>query len=195
MNSDYKKFEEARNFDIKKLEKVYIDLMDSKVKIENQLGVVLYLLDKTAYRVGSEDNKESGFGMRSLLQKHIKLDDTTRKIKFDFSGKDEVQYKKDHVVEEQVFSLMEGFYDNNKEKEIDPIFDKLKYNKVLSFFKDNFQTIPTTIRTYHASICFEETLKEKNSISEAKTEAQLLLNHQDQESLKYYIDPRIILAW
>lgn len=184
----------------------YIEDINSKNdQKRQQLGIITYLLDITAYRPGSQKGKETGIGIGSMRIKHITFK-TNNKIHFEFKGKYCVEYCEDHQVAKRVYDLMKiEKFDKNKDQE-DLVFDMVKYEDIRNHL-GKYGITPKMIRTYHATNLFRNILlKEeeeigmnsenaKNLISKAKCEVQKKLNHLHKKSGKSYIDPRIILAW
>ena len=85
--------------------------MFSEDKVDNQLGVCTYLIDKLALRVGNEKNEDEAdtVGCCSLRVEHIKFEEDKESITLDFLGKDSMRYLNTVKVDQQVYKLLFSF--------------------------------------------------------------------------------------
>ena len=82
--------------------------MRSNDRLDNQIGVCTYLIDKLALRVGTEKGEDEAdtVGCCSLRVEHIRCDGDN-KITLDFLGKDSMRYLNTIEVEPHVYQLLE----------------------------------------------------------------------------------------
>lgn len=188
------------------------DLQSNDEKIR-QRGIIIYLLDKSGYRIGTE--KYEGVGITTMCKKHVILFDETCSMYVQFYGKHHVLYTNTHKLEPLVYKLMKKLLQEKNHQ--DQVFDSDMANKVRERMKlYGSQIVPTSIRTFAASRMFDSILNEYTSawieyhpgseqfckeealkfiFKHACREVQLHLNEKNQYSELSYIDPRIILKW
>lgn len=160
--SDYKKFEKARELDkhIDKIRRDYNKNLKNEKTADRQLATAVYLIDKFALRAGNEkgDEEADTVGCCSLKYEHVTLQ-PPNKVIFDFLGKDSIRFYNEFEVDKQVFTNLRIFKKDPK-KEGDDIFDRVttsSLNKHLS----NYMTGLTAkvFRTYNASRTMSDLLQ------------------------------------
>ncbi|CAG8665010.1 17328_t:CDS:2 [Gigaspora margarita] len=209
--SDEKKFEKARELKqhIDKIRNDYQTNLRHKNTDTCQMATVMYLIDHLALRVGNEKdtNEEADtVGCCSLRPEHINLIPPNT-VKFEFLGKDSIEYINTVEVEDQVFRNLSIFMEGKDERK-DLLFDKVnpqKLNKHLSSYMTGLTA--KVFRTFNVSTTFQTLLKKltnddmsidekKKVYNQALQQVLDLCNHQQKISTQsYYIDPRISVAW
>ncbi|KAK9775734.1 hypothetical protein SCAR479_07550 [Seiridium cardinale] len=153
--SDYKKFEKARNLKkyIARIRQDYEQDLRSEVMSDRQRATAIYLIDKFALRAGNEkdtENEAETVGCCSLKYQHITLKGENTVV-FDFLGKDSIRYYDEVHVDRQVFKNLKLFKKDPK-GEGDDIFDRLttsSLNKHLNSYMPGLTA--KVFRTYNAS--------------------------------------------
>ena len=81
--------------------------MNSNDRLDNQIGVCTYLIDKLALRVGNEKGEDEAdtVGCCSLRCEHIRFDGDDL-ITLDFLGKDSMRYLNTIKVDPIVYKLL-----------------------------------------------------------------------------------------
>ena len=109
---DMQKYEKARRLknSIERIRENYFKQMRSNDRLDNQIGVCTYLIDKLALRVGNEKGEDEAdtVGCCSLRVEHIRCDGDN-KFTLDFLGKDSMRYLNTIEVEPHVYQLLEKF--------------------------------------------------------------------------------------
>lgn len=155
-----------------KLNKLESFLVGKSTK-QQQIAVILYLLDLTGYRPGSQrDNlKESGRGISNLRGYHIKLLGENR-AHFVFRGKKNILYDKTHEVKKGAYDLLAKFLSGagtmlphvtkNREQFKRMNAKRLVFNETvysdLKLTLAKFGITPRDFRTYKTSTTFERKL-------------------------------------
>ena len=132
--------------------------MDSNDRLDNQIGVCTYLIDKLALRVGNEKGEDEAdtVGCCSLRCEHIRFSGDN-KITLDFLGKDSMRYLNTIEVEAIVYTLLEKFA--AAKQPTDDIFDMVNASKLNEFLKDSMEDLSAKVfRTYNASYTLQEEL-------------------------------------
>lgn len=151
---------------IKLRRKVNKDLQseDEKTKLT---ATIIYLMDKTAERVGNEESAENDHvGVTGFKKKHIKVEGKT--IYFDYVGKSGVDHEK-KMNDEIVSKILKELIDRTKNNE-DYIFVtkegfKIKADKVNRYL-DEFDVNAKDIRGYAANRFVIELLKNTEQLKE-----------------------------
>ncbi|XP_044872048.1 DNA topoisomerase 1-like [Mauremys mutica] len=194
---DWKKYEVARSLKHHRaqIQEQYRKDWDSEDKSLRQRGVVLYLIDKFAFRVGNKTKEgmtANTFGCCSLRVKHVTLHEDhkggTKKVEFNFMGKSSILYKKMVPVEEKVFRNLQQFKEEKREKDEADLFDQVNPQVLHTYLKGLMKGLTTKVfRTHIACITMEQELKNlthhhiKNkvlSFNEANRKVAELCNHQ-----------------
>ena len=158
---DLLKYEKARklHIHIAKIRKKYEKDIKSSDLTKKELGTVLYLIDHYGIRAGNEKTTDEAdtVGASTLRVEHIKLQHPD-KVKFDFLGKDSVQYKKTIKVPVDVFKnfqiLLKDKQSSNK------VFSHITSNKINGYLKSIDKNFTAKVfRTHLASNIMFEALK------------------------------------
>ncbi|XP_002978794.2 DNA topoisomerase 1 beta [Selaginella moellendorffii] len=187
--SDMKKYEKARQLKdyIDKIRKTYTKDFGSTDPTKRQIAVATYLIDRLALRAGNEkdDDEADTVGCCSLKVEHVKLLDS-KKIEFDFLGKDSIRYLNEVAVEEKVFKAIGDFQKGKKSG--DDLFDRLDTNKLNAHLKEFMPELTAKVfRTYNASITLDNQLEHTDGsivpekigdYQRANKEVAVLCNHQ-----------------
>lgn len=189
--SDFKKFEKAREL------KVHIDAirsdyrknLKSKVMLERQKAVAIYLIDVFALRAGGEKSEDEAdtVGCCSLRYEHVTLKPPNTVI-FDFLGKDSIRFYQEVEVDKQVFKNLAIFKRPPKQPG-HQLFDRLDPS-ILNKYLQNYMPGLTAkvFRTYNASKTMQDQLDiipNEGSVAEkllkynsANRTVAILCNHQ-----------------
>lgn len=189
--SDFKKFEKARELKnhIDRIRKEYRNNFKSKLMMERQKAVAVYLIDVFALRAGGEKSEEEAdtVGCCSLRYEHITLKPPNTVI-FDFLGKDSIRFYQEVQVDPKVFKNLALFKKPPKQPG-HQLFDRLDPS-LLNKFLQNYMTGLTAkvFRTYNASKTMQEQLDlipNEGSVAEkllkynaANRTVAILCNHQ-----------------
>ena len=189
--SDFKKFEKARELKkhIDRIRKEYRNNFKSKLMVERQKAVAVYLIDVFAVRAGGERSEEEAdtVGCCSLRYEHITLKPPNTVI-FDFLGKDSIRFYQEVQVDPKVFKNLALFKKPPKQPG-HQLFDRLDPS-LLNKFLQNYMTGLTAkvFRTYNASKTMQEQLDlipNEGSVAEkllkynaANRTVAILCNHQ-----------------
>ena len=166
-------------------------------------AAVIYMIDKTAFRVGGREEKSikgiKAYGATTLLRKHVDVKGNT--VLFDFIGKHGVHITKSvtdrrlaQIIRKRVKSVKDpegGLFNTNE-------------SRVLRYMQratgDSFT--PKNFRTYHATKIAKDviknrpdptTVKEFKMIKkEACEKASVMLGNSPAMALGSYIDPAVI---
>ena len=110
--SDMQKYEKARRLknSISRIRDNYHKQMNMNDRLDNQIGVCTYLIDKLALRVGNEKGEDEAdtVGCCSLRSEHIRFEGDN-KITLDFLGKDSIRFLNTVEVEPIVYRLLQSF--------------------------------------------------------------------------------------
>ena len=136
--SDYKKFEKAREFK-KHIDVIRADYnkdLKSDKMADRQRATAVYLIDQFALRAGNEKGEDEAdtVGCCSLKFEHVNLKPPNTVI-FDFLGKDSIRFYDEVQVDPQVFKNLKLFKKAPKE-EGDEIFDRLTVSEKNCFVLD-----------------------------------------------------------
>lgn len=159
--SDFKKFEKARQLKdhIDIIRKEYRKNLKSKVMLDRQLAVALYLIDVFALRAGGEksDDEADTVGCCSLRYEHVTLKPPNIVI-FDFLGKDSIRFYQEVEVDKQVFKDLAIFKRPPKQPG-HQLFDRLDPS-ILNKHLQNYMPGLTAkvFRTYNASKTMQDQL-------------------------------------
>lgn len=189
--SDYKKFEKARQLKsyIDAIRRDYTRNLKSKVMLERQKAVAIYLIDVFALRAGGEKSEDEAdtVGCCSLRYEHVTLKPPNTVI-FDFLGKDSIRFYQEVEVDKQVFKNLTIFKRPPKQPG-HQLFDRLDPS-ILNKYLQNYMPGLTAkvFRTYNASKTMQDQLDlipNKGSVAEkilkynaANRTVAILCNHQ-----------------
>lgn len=159
--SDFKKFEKARQLKhhIDAIRKDYNKNLKSKIMLERQKSVAIYLIDVFALRAGGEksDDEADTVGCCSLRYEHVTLKPPNTVI-FDFLGKDSIRFYQEVEVDKQVFKNLTIFKRPPKQPG-HQLFDRLDpsiLNKHLQHYMPGLTA--KVFRTYNASKTMQDQL-------------------------------------
>ncbi|OMO83625.1 DNA topoisomerase I [Corchorus capsularis] len=188
--SDKEKYEKARMLKgyIKNIRAAYTKDFTTKDVMKRQIAVATYLIDKLALRAGNEkdDDEADTVGCCTLKVGNVECI-PPNKLKFDFLGKDSIQYVNTVEVELPVYKAI-GQFQTGKSK-IDDLFDKLDTSKLNAHLKELMPGLTAKVfRTYNASITLDEMLNKETKEGDvtekvavyqrANKEVAIICNHQ-----------------
>ena len=199
--SDIKKYEKARQLhtQLNKIRTQYMIDANSSDKTLQQLGTVLYLIDHFGIRVGNEKDEDEAetVGATTLFFKNVDLDDTNKRVIFNFLGKDSVPFQKELEVDPIIFKNFQRLLEGKKTEEYNnkQIFQitSENINKYLKDFGDFsakvFRTRLANDIMYHALQNVEIPDKATNKVikfnfAKANVEVAKVLNHSRSPSIK-----------
>ncbi|KAG4150142.1 hypothetical protein ERO13_D05G377000v2 [Gossypium hirsutum] len=188
--SDKEKYEKARLLKdyIKNIRAAYTKDFTAKDVTKRQIAVATYLIDKLALRAGNEkdDDEADTVGCCTLKVGNVECI-PPNKLKFDFLGKDSIQYVNTVEVELPVYKAI-GQFQTRKSKS-DDLFDELDTSKLNAHLKELMPGLTAKVfRTYNASITLDDMLNqetEDGDVAEkvviyqrANKEVAIICNHQ-----------------
>ncbi|KAJ0101092.1 hypothetical protein Patl1_04083 [Pistacia atlantica] len=188
--SDKEKYEKARKLKdyIESIRAAYTKGFTSKDVTRRQIAVATYLIDKLALRAGNEkdDDEADTVGCCTLKVGNVECI-PPNKLKFDFLGKDSIQYVNTVEVELPVYKAIGQFQTGKKQN--DDLFDELDTAKLNAHLKELMPGLTAKVfRTYNASITLDDMLsrgtKEGNVAEKivvyntANKEVAIICNHQ-----------------
>jgi len=145
--------------------------LDSTEIKKRKIATVCYLIDALSMRVGDEKDEDEAdtVGATTLTPKNIEIENNL--VKFNFIGKDYVEWKKEVVLPENVVKNLKEFI---KTKNF--VFDGVRSEDVNAFLSEIVDGITAKVfRTYHASKAVREYLE------------NVKVKKDDPESYKKYI--------
>lgn len=175
--SDLKKFEKARELKkhIAAIRKDYTRDLKSKVMLERQKAVAIYLIDVFALRAGGEKSEDEAdtVGCCSLRYEHVTLQPPNTVI-FDFLGKDSIRFYQEVEVDHQVFKNLAIFKRSPKQPG-HQLFDRLEPSILNRYFQSYMPGLTAKVfRTYNASQTMQDQL---DMIPNEGTVAEKLLRY------------------
>ncbi|XVE50751.1 hypothetical protein DITRI_Ditri01bG0188400 [Diplodiscus trichospermus] len=188
--SDKEKYEKARMLKdyIKNIRAAYTKDFTCKDVTKRQITVATYLIDKLALRAGNEkdDDEADTVGCCTLKVANVECV-APNKLKFDFLGKDSIQYVNTVEVELPVYKAI-GQFQSGKSKS-DDLFDKLDTSKLNAHLKELMPGLTAKVfRTYNASITLDDMLNKETkdgdvpekvaTYQRANKEVAIICNHQ-----------------
>ncbi|XVF03737.1 hypothetical protein REPUB_Repub05bG0019500 [Reevesia pubescens] len=188
--SDKEKYEKARMLKdyIKNIRAAYTKDFTTKDVMKRQIAVATYLIDKLALRAGNEkdDDEADTVGCCTLKVGNVECIPPNN-LKFDFLGKDSIQYVNTVEVELPVYKAI-GQFQTGKSKS-DDLFDKLDTSKLNAHLKELMPGLTAKVfRTYNASITLDEMLNKETKDGDvaekvviyqrANKEVAIICNHQ-----------------
>ncbi|GMJ15977.1 MGOUN 1, TOPOISOMERASE 1, DNA topoisomerase I alpha, FASCIATA5 [Hibiscus trionum] len=188
--SDKEKYEKARLLKdyIKNIRATYTKNFTAKDVTKRQIAVATYLIDKLALRAGNEkdDDEADTVGCCTLKVGNVECI-PPNKLKFDFLGKDSIQYVNTVEVELPVYKAI-GQFQTGKSK-TDDLFDELDTSKLNAHLKELMPGLTAKVfRTYNASITLDDMLSKETrdgDVAEkvviyqrANKEVAIICNHQ-----------------
>ncbi|XVF70764.1 hypothetical protein PTKIN_Ptkin11bG0188500 [Pterospermum kingtungense] len=188
--SDKEKYEKARMLKdyIKNIRAAYTKDFTNKDVMKRQIAVATYLIDKLALRAGNEkdDDEADTVGCCTLKVGNVECI-PPNKLKFDFLGKDSIQYVNTVEVELPVYKAI-GQFQTRKSKS-DDLFDELDTSKLNAHLKELMPGLTAKVfRTYNASITLDGMLSKETKEGDvpekvgiyqrANKEVAIICNHQ-----------------
>ncbi|TYJ38724.1 hypothetical protein E1A91_A04G012500v1 [Gossypium mustelinum] len=188
--SDKEKYEKARLLKdyIKNIRAAYTKDFTAKDVTKRQIAVATYLIDKLALRAGNEkdDDEADTVGCCTLKVGNVECI-PPNKLKFDFLGKDSIQYVNTVEVELPVYKAI-GQFQTGKSKS-DDLFDELDTSKLNAHLKELMPGLTAKVfRTYNASITLDDMLNKETKDGDvaekvviyqrANKEVAIICNHQ-----------------
>ncbi|XVF77328.1 hypothetical protein PTKIN_Ptkin14bG0034300 [Pterospermum kingtungense] len=188
--SDKEKYEKARMLKdyIKNIRAAYTKDFTAKDVMKRQIAVATYLIDKLALRAGNEkdDDEADTVGCCTLKVGNVECI-PPNKLKFDFLGKDSIQYVNTVEVEPPVYKAIGQFRTGKSQS--DDLFDKLDTSKLNAHLKELMPGLTAKVfRTYNASITLDDMLHKETQDGEvpekvvtyqrANKEVAIICNHQ-----------------
>lgn len=191
--SDFKKYEKARSLKgkIAQIREDYQKKITSTSLIDNQLGVITYIIDKLAIRAGNEKNEEmeaDTVGCCSLRCEHItpKENDV---LHLKFLGKDSIEYNNEVKVDKNVYQRVLRCLKNKSPQ--DKLFELVSTSKLNEYLQTQMKGLTAKVfRTYNASSTLDQCLQEVGAprnldalnkvrlYNEANKKVAVLCNHQ-----------------
>jgi DNA topoisomerase-1 len=210
-NNDVEKFELARQLykNVTKIEKQYLNFLNSEYVQDRQLAVAVYLVHNCALRVGNSksENEADTVGVSTLKSQNVELL-PRNEIQLDFLGKDSLRYEKRIKVLPSVYENLKMLKKDLKDN--DMIFDEIDSTTVNQFLNYLMPNLTSKVwRTYNASTLYERELGKIKSLENlakklraANEKVSELCNHKTADgkynlstSTNNYIDPRIVFAF
>ncbi|KAK4851891.1 hypothetical protein QYF36_019214 [Acer negundo] len=188
--SDKEKYEKARKLKdyIQSIRTAYTKDFTAKDITRRQIAVATYLIDKLALRAGNEkdDDEADTVGCCTLKVSNVECI-PPNKLKFDFLGKDSIQYVNTVEVELPVYKAIGQFQGGKKQN--DDLFDKLDTAKLNAHLKELMPGLTAKVfRTFNASITLDEMLSKGTKQGEvaekilvyqhANKRVAIICNHQ-----------------
>ncbi|CAA7021126.1 unnamed protein product [Microthlaspi erraticum] len=188
--SDKEKYEKARKLKdrIGHIRTAYTKDFSNKDITKRQIAVATYLIDKLALRAGNEKDDDEADTVGCCTLKVGNVDCIPpNKLKFDFLGKDSIQYVNTVEVEPLVYKAI-GQFQAGKSK-TDDLFDELDTSKLNAHLKELMPGLTAKVfRTYNASITLDAMLSKETRDGEvpekvvvyqqANKEVAIICNHQ-----------------
>ncbi|CAN8301835.1 unnamed protein product [Cochlearia groenlandica] len=189
--SDQNKYEKARKLHdhIKSIRAAYTKDFSNKDVTKRQIAVATYLIDKLALRAGNDKDKNEAADTVGCCT--LKVGNVERipsnKLKFDFLGKDSIQYVNTVEVEPPVYKAIGEFQAGKSES--DDLFDELDTSKLNAHLKELMPGLTAKVfRTYNASITLDVMLNKETRgggvpekilvYQQANKEVAIICNHQ-----------------
>lgn len=196
--NDMLKYEKARTLTktISKIQKAYTKDISSRVSKISQLGIVVYLIDNFAFRVGNEKNSDEAdtVGVTTLKISNISLGKSPS-VTFDFLGKDSIRFHQTLDVDEGVYQKLEKRLEQASSSD-EELFNEITSKDVNEYLKifSSFLTAKV-FRTFRASTTYatyiSQNVKKRMTSTElitvekdANRQVAVLCNHQRKVSAK-----------
>lgn len=202
------KFDNARTLKdyLNSIRENYKNDWKSIVIDDKQRGLALYFIDILLLRAGFEepDRDDPTYGCCSLLVTHVKLLGKNS-IKLKFKSKQHYPYEKTFDIDAIAYEALAWIIKYRSEDET-KLFYKISPEDLNTHLKDMTKGLITTkvFRTYHATLIFEinansTTFLQTNADKVYNTALELAAKEcyhiSKYGTRKYYLDPRVILAW
>ncbi len=149
--------------------------MKSKDEKTRTIATVCYLIYSTAMRVGDEKDSDEAdtVGATTLRKEHITI--TENAVKFDFLGKDSVEWQKTVKAEGDDKQFQENLKRIiGKKKPKDEIFDKITSRRVNAYYSKIVPGMTAKVfRTYLATKAVKDYLAKHDTIKEKSVDAKI----------------------
>lgn len=126
------RFEAARQLKahIEAIREAYMEDLNADDERQWQCATALWLIDHAGLRVGSEKAADSeseapSVGCCSLRVEHVRCDEATSTVHFDFLGKDSLRYRNAIEVPPLVFARLQRLVGRDDKRSTDDVFDRL----------------------------------------------------------------------
>ena len=142
--------------------------LDSEDIKKRKIATVCYLIDALSMRVGDEKDEDEAdtVGATTLTLKNITMCPNNL-VKFNFIGKDYVEWKKEVILPDNVVKNLKEFIANTKSF----VFDGVRSEDVNAFLSEIVEGVTAKVfRTYHASKAVKEYI-ENVKVKKDDTEA------------------------
>jgi DNA topoisomerase-1 len=187
-----KKFDLARKLETR-FDKLNMHIQKGLVSrdiMKRKVATVCYLINELKIRVGDEKDKDEAdtVGATTLRPEHVTIIDNTH-VKFDFLGKDSVQWVKDVELDQNAVSNLREFIASARS----PIFEGVRSGNVKRFLSEVLPGLTAKVfRTFYGSRIVrtylnaapvnkeDDTLKKKYEATMANLHAAETLNHKKQ---------------
>jgi len=183
------KFDLARELEsqIRKVRAHIAENLSSKDVKRRKLATVAYLIDVFNIRVGDEEETESGtVGATSLQSEHIRLHNTSPRVKLHFLGKDSILFERELPVSQEAYKNLKEFASSGGR-----IFSGITTEAVREFLSEAMPRLsPKVFRTFSATHLFRQELhtskvstessdaEKKMALIESNAAVAQLMNHQ-----------------
>jgi len=153
---EMEKFEKAKELEMKfdLIKDHMMKSLDSEDLKKRKIATVCYLIDALSMRVGDEKDEDEAdtVGATTLTSKNITISQNNL-VKFNFIGKDYVEWKKEVILPENVVRNLKEFTEHQKSF----VFDGVRSEDVNAFLSEISDGITAKVfRTYHASKAVKE---------------------------------------
>jgi len=196
----YEKLNKDYNNIIKKIEKLF----NSNKEKDKQSAIILYLIAKTGFRVGSNRDTladKKAYGISTLLNKHIKI--IGNKIILDFPGKKGVRNKKT-IIDKKLSDTLKNYKTSNYSKRLFNVSDTYIRNVLDNI--SNYEYNIKDFRTLKANEIAKKEINKKKGPAinekqfnkwqrEVADKVAKELGNTRSIALNKYIDPKIWIKW
>jgi DNA topoisomerase-1 len=159
----------------------------SKDMMRRKVATVCYLINELRIRVGDEKDKDEAdtVGATTLRPEHVTIIDSTH-VKFDFLGKDSVQWIRNVELEEHVVNNLREFIAAARS----PIFEGVRSSNVKRFLSEVLPGLTAKVfRTFHGSRIVRKYLEEaqvnKDDVAIKKKYEATMANLRAAEELNH----------
>jgi DNA topoisomerase-1 len=155
--------------------------------MRRKVATVCYLINELRIRVGDEKDKDEAdtVGATTLRPEHVTIIDSTH-VKFDFLGKDSVQWIRNVELEEHVVNNLREFIAAARS----PIFEGVRSSNVKRFLSEVLPGLTAKVfRTFHGSRIVRKYLEEaqvnKDDVAIKKKYEATMANLRAAEELNH----------
>jgi DNA topoisomerase-1 len=199
------KYDRARDFEkvLPALRRQVDKDLHSKDDDVRENAEVLYLIDKTGFRVGGENELADvkAFGATTLQSRHVRVDGD--KVSFKFVGKKGVEITKT-LRDKKLAEIITARKDGSQRK--DPLFPTSNDQRVRDYMKEHAKDFtPKDFRTRHATAMALDLVNKipkpttkaafKKARNQVGEEVASFLGNTRTMALGSYIDPTVFKKW